>query len=169
MEEQRWAWLLAAESQSLHLGGLLRQVVEDHPSTLPFVQPMYDHHCLRRTPPSQKELIDVLQAILNSDLFNKQYCTLDGLDKALEDTQVDVLDAFSNLPVNFLIMSRPLLLPKNSCLQRPTDRGEASLHNLLEKEDSKEKVLKAVVEKSSGMFLLASLQLDLTILSIGPE
>ncbi|TFK26004.1 ankyrin [Coprinopsis marcescibilis] len=124
------------------------------------------------------DLIDVLRAIFNSDLFDEKYCTLDGLDEALADTQVDVLDAFSNLPVNFLIMSRPLPLLKElmpeatfiDILVHDADieqlieeklRRMRTLRNLLEKEDWKEKVLKTVVEKSSGMFLLASLQLDL--------
>ncbi|TFK16423.1 hypothetical protein FA15DRAFT_743910 [Coprinopsis marcescibilis] len=160
------------------LGGLLRQVVEDHPSTLQFVKPMYDHHCLRRTRPSQKELIDVLRAIFNSDLFDERYCTLDGLDEALDDTQVDVLDAFSNLPVNFLIMSRPLPLLKElvpeatfiDILVHDADieqlieeklRRTRKLRNLVEKDDWKERVVKTIVEKSSGMFILASLQIDM--------
>ncbi|TFK17932.1 hypothetical protein FA15DRAFT_570955, partial [Coprinopsis marcescibilis] len=159
-------------------GGLLQQVVEDHPSTLQFVKPMYDHHRVRRTRPSQKQLIDVLRAIFNSDLFDERYCTLDGLDEALDDTQVDMLDAFSNLPVNFLIMSRPLpqlkeLVPEATfidILVHDTNieqlieeklRRTRKLRNLVEKDDWKEKVVKTVVEKSSGMFILASLQIDM--------
>ncbi|TFK17209.1 ankyrin [Coprinopsis marcescibilis] len=160
------------------LGGLLRQVVQDHPFTLTFVKPMYDHHRPRKTRPSQKELLEVLRAIFNSDMFDERYCTLDGLDEALANTQVDVLDALSNLPVNFLIMSRPLPLLKElvpeaifiDIMVHDADieqlieeklRRMKTLRNLLEKDGWKEKVLKTVLDKSSGMFLLASLQLHM--------
>ncbi|TFK21593.1 ankyrin, partial [Coprinopsis marcescibilis] len=160
------------------LGGLLRQVIEDHPSTLQYAKPMYDYHSLRKTRPAQKELLAVLRAIFTSDLFDERYCTIDGLDEALADTQIDVLDALSNMPVNFLIMSRPLPLLKElvpeatfiDVIVHDADieqiieeklRRTMTLRNILEKEDWRETVLKTVVEKSSGMFLLASLQLDM--------
>ncbi|TFK17006.1 hypothetical protein FA15DRAFT_605909, partial [Coprinopsis marcescibilis] len=160
------------------LGGLLRQVVEDHPSTLQYAKPMYEYHSLRKTRPAQKELLAVLRAIFTSDLFDERYCTIDGLDEALADTQIDVLDALASMPVNFLVMSRPLPLLKElvpeatfiDIMVNDTDieqliaeklRRTKTLRNLLEKEDWRETVLKTVVEKSSGMFLLASLQLDM--------
>ncbi|TFK17730.1 ankyrin [Coprinopsis marcescibilis] len=160
------------------LGGLLRQVVQDHPSTLAFVKPMYDYHHQRKTRPSQKELLDVIRAIFNSDLFDEKFCALDGLDEAFEDTQVDVLDALASLPANLLLMSRPLPLLKDrvpDALFIDIILHEADiiqmienkighmprLHNLLEKGDWKKKVVKTVLDKSTGMFLLASLQLDM--------
>ncbi|TFK22482.1 hypothetical protein FA15DRAFT_706298 [Coprinopsis marcescibilis] len=94
------------------LGGLLRQVVEDHPSTLQYAKPIYNYHSLRKTRPAQKELLAILRAIFTSDLFDEWYCTIDDLDEALANTQIDMLDALSNMPVNLLIMSRPLLLLK---------------------------------------------------------
>ncbi|TFK20488.1 ankyrin [Coprinopsis marcescibilis] len=160
------------------LGGLLRQVVQDHPSTLAFVKPMYDYHHQRKTRPSQKELLDVIRAIFNSDLFDEKFCALDGLDEAFEDTQVDVLDALAELPANLLLMSRPLPLLKDrvpdamfiDIILHEADIIQMieykigrmpRLRNLLEKGDWKEKVVKAVLERSSGMFLVASLQLDM--------
>ncbi|TFK16757.1 hypothetical protein FA15DRAFT_629219 [Coprinopsis marcescibilis] len=160
------------------LGGLLRQVVQDHPATLAFVKPMYDYHHQRKTRPSQKELLDVIRAIFNSDLFDEKFCALDGLDEAFEDTQVDVLDALADLPANLLLMSRPLPLLKDrvpnatfidiilheaDIIQMIEDKigRMPRLRNLLEKGDWKEKVVKAVLERSSGMFLVASLQLEM--------
>ncbi|TFK17207.1 hypothetical protein FA15DRAFT_628956 [Coprinopsis marcescibilis] len=160
------------------LAGLLRQVVQDHPCTLPFVKPMYEYHLLHGTRPSQAEVYGALRAIFDSDLFDEKFCALDGLDEALLDTQVDVLDALSELPENFLVMSRPLPLLKErvpeatfiDIIVHDADieqlieeklRRLKTLRILLEKDGWKEKVLKAVLEKSSGMFLLASLQLDM--------
>ncbi|TFK17701.1 hypothetical protein FA15DRAFT_675887, partial [Coprinopsis marcescibilis] len=160
------------------LGGLLRQVVQDHPSTLAFVKPMYDYHHQRKTRPSQKELLDVIRAIFNSDLFDDKFCALDGLDEAFEATQVDVLDALADLPANLLLMSRPLPLLKDrvpdamfidiilheaDIIQMIEDKigRMPRLRNLLEKGDWKEKVVKVVLERSSGMFLVASLQLEM--------
>ncbi|TFK20500.1 ankyrin [Coprinopsis marcescibilis] len=160
------------------LGGLLRQVVQDHPSTLAFVEPLYDYHDQRKTRPSEKELLGVIRAIFNSDLFDEKFCALDGLDEAFEDTQVDVLDALADLPANLLLMSRPLPLLKDrvpnagffniilheaDIIQMIKDkiRRMPRLRNLLEKGDWKEKVVNTVLKRSSGMFLVASLQLDM--------
>ncbi|TFK17950.1 hypothetical protein FA15DRAFT_567367, partial [Coprinopsis marcescibilis] len=160
------------------LGGLLRQVVQDHPTTLAFVKPMYDYHRQRKTRPSQKELLDVIRAIFNSDLFDEKFCALDGLDEAFPDTQVDVLDALADLPANLLVMSRPLPLLKEhipdatfidiivheaDIIQMIEDKigHMKQLRNLLETADWKEKAVRRLVEKSSGMFLVASLQLEL--------
>ncbi|TFK20485.1 hypothetical protein FA15DRAFT_759346 [Coprinopsis marcescibilis] len=137
------------------LAGLLRQVVQDHPSTLAFVKPMYDYHHQRKTRPSQKELLDVIQAVFNSDLFDERFC----------------------LPANLLLMSRPLSLLKDrvpdatfidiilheaDIIQMIEDKigRMPRLRNLLEKGNWKEKVVKVVLERSSGMFLVASLQLE---------
>ncbi|TFK17828.1 hypothetical protein FA15DRAFT_710431 [Coprinopsis marcescibilis] len=160
------------------LGGLLCQVIQDHSSTIAFVKPMYNYHHQRKTQPSQKELLDVIRAIFNSDLFDEKFCALDGLDKAFEDTQVDVLDALAGLPANLLLMSRPLPLLKDhvpnavfmditlheaNIIQMIEDKIGCMprLQNLLQKGDQKQKVVKTVHERSLGMFLVASLQLNM--------
>ncbi|TFK16551.1 hypothetical protein FA15DRAFT_711698 [Coprinopsis marcescibilis] len=129
---------------------------------------MYDHHRLPKTRPSQSEILEVLQAIFKSDLFDERYCTLDGLDEALADAQVEMLDAVSNLPVNFLLMSRPLPLLKElvpeatfiNVMVYDTDieqlieeklRRMTTLRSLLENEGWKDTVLKTLLEKSSGI------------------
>ncbi|TFK21252.1 hypothetical protein FA15DRAFT_672753 [Coprinopsis marcescibilis] len=160
------------------LGGLLRQVVQDHPLTLSYVRPMYERHLRRGTRPSQREVLEVLRDIFESDLFDEKFCTLDGLDEALTDTQVDILDALSELPVNVLVMSRPLplfkeLVPEATFIAIKVHKADIEqlidetlrknklLRHLLENEGWKERVLQTVVKKSSGMFLVASLQLDI--------
>ncbi|TFK21240.1 hypothetical protein FA15DRAFT_645855 [Coprinopsis marcescibilis] len=159
------------------LAGLLRQILEDYDSTWPFIEPIYDHHKPRQTRPSQSELLHVLTTIFNSGLFDQRFCSLDGLDEATFDTQIDVLDALSQLPVNFLITSRPLPLLKDRIVARFIDihvqdmdierlieekiGRMVTLRKLLEQDGWKEKVVKAVLSKSAGMFLVASLQLDM--------
>ncbi|TFK23788.1 hypothetical protein FA15DRAFT_694854 [Coprinopsis marcescibilis] len=160
------------------LSGLLRQVVQDHPCALQFVKRKYEDHLLHGTRMPQAEVLEVLTAIFNSDLFDEKFCALDGLDEALADTQVDILDTVSELPVNFLIMSRPLpllkeLVPEATLIDIKINdadikqlieeklRRMATLRDLLKEEGMKEVVLRTVVEKSSGMFLVASLQLNM--------
>ncbi|TFK18831.1 hypothetical protein FA15DRAFT_674982 [Coprinopsis marcescibilis] len=160
------------------LSGLIRQVLEDHPSTFVFIMPLYEHHTLRKTRPSQTELVGVLNAIASSDLFDDTFCFIDGLDEATSNTQFDLLDTVSQLPINFMFMSRPLPLLKDHVpeadfvdiivqdadIERLIEdklRGMKALAKLLEKDGWREKVLATVLRKSDGMFLVASLQLDI--------
>ncbi|TFK19831.1 ankyrin [Coprinopsis marcescibilis] len=159
------------------LAGLLRQILEDHPQTIVYIQRMHDHHSIRKTRPSKQELIGVLEAIFTSNLFDQRFCSLDGLDEAKSITQFELLEALSQLPVNLLITSRPLhLLEGNiptadhfSIILQDADierlieervRQIPTLASLLARDEFKKWVVKTVVEKSSGMFLVASLQLD---------
>ncbi|TFK17626.1 hypothetical protein FA15DRAFT_675947 [Coprinopsis marcescibilis] len=160
------------------LSGLIRQILEDHPSTFAFIIPLYEHHTLRETRPSQTELLGVLNAIASSDLFDNTFCFIDGLDEAKSNTQFDLLDTVSQLPINFMFMSRPLPLLKDhvpeadfvDIIVQDADiemliedklRGMKALAKLLEKDGWREKVLATVLKKSDGMFLVASLQLDM--------
>ncbi|TFK18192.1 hypothetical protein FA15DRAFT_675483 [Coprinopsis marcescibilis] len=160
------------------LSGLIRQVLEDHPSTFAFIIPLYEHHTLRETRPSQTELLGVLNAIASSDLFDDTFCFIDGLDEAKSNTQFDLLDTVSQLPINFMFMSRPLPLLKDHVpeadfvdiivqdadIERLIEdklRGMKALAKLLEQDGWWDKVLSTVLRKSDGMFLVASLQLDM--------
>ncbi|TFK17628.1 hypothetical protein FA15DRAFT_675956 [Coprinopsis marcescibilis] len=159
------------------LSGLIRQILEDHPSTFAFIIPLYEHHTLRETRPSQTELVGVLNAIASSDLFDDTFCFIDGLDEAKSNTQFDLLDTVSQLPINFMFMSRPLPLLKDHVpeadfvdiivqdadIERLIEdklRGMKALARIVEKDGWREKVLATVLKKSDGMFLVASLQLD---------
>ena len=117
---------------------------------------------------TESELVGVLTAILTSDLFDKRFLSVDGLDEATSDTQFDILDTLSGLPINILFTSRPLPLLRDcvphgtffDIMVRDTDirrlveekaRGMRTLTKLLEQDGWREKVVKAVLEKSSGM------------------
>ncbi|TFK22078.1 hypothetical protein FA15DRAFT_644639 [Coprinopsis marcescibilis] len=160
------------------LAGLLRQILEDHPQTIVYIQRMHDHHSLRKTRPSKRDLVGVLEAIFTSNLFDEKYCSLDGLDEAKSITQFELLDTLSQLPVNLLITSRPLhllegkfltadhfsIIVQDSDIERLIEekvRQIPTLEALLANDGFKRWVVKAIIEKSSGMFLVASLQLDM--------
>ncbi|TFK21921.1 ankyrin [Coprinopsis marcescibilis] len=161
------------------LFAILRQVLERHPQVLPFVMPMYERHKREGTRPSEGEIVDLLRQIATSGLFKKTFYILDGLDEAASDIQVNLLDILSSLPVHFFITSRPLdslkdLVPNARFLTIIASDPDISLlidqkirlipalRNLLTKNATlKTEVVSIVTSKSSGMFLLASLHLNM--------
>ncbi|TFK21239.1 ankyrin [Coprinopsis marcescibilis] len=160
------------------LCALIRQILEDYPFTVIFVKPMYDEHRMKKTRPSQFELLNVLREIVTSGLFDQKFFSVDGLDEATSETQFDILDCLSELPVNFLVTSRPLPLLKEvvpeakfiDIIVQDSDierliveriRRMKTLGKLLHRDGWMQRVLNTVIEKSSGMFLVASLQIDL--------
>ncbi|TFK17895.1 ankyrin, partial [Coprinopsis marcescibilis] len=161
------------------LRAILRQLLERHPQVLPYLKPVYERHEREGTQPSEGEIVDLLKQIATSGLFKKTFYMLDGLDEAASDIQVDLLRILSSLRVHFFITSRPLdsledILPDARFLtiiasdpdialliDQKVDRMLA-LRNLLAKNATlKAEVVSIVSSKSSGMFLLASLHLDM--------
>ncbi|TFK17905.1 ankyrin [Coprinopsis marcescibilis] len=161
------------------LRAILRQLLERHPQVLPYLKPMYERHEREGTQPSEGEIVDLLRQIAASGLFKKTFYILDGLDEAASDIQVNLLDILSSLPVHFFITSRPLdslkdLVPNARFLTIIASDPDIALlidqkirlipalRNLLAKNATlKAEVVSIVSSKSSGMFLLASLHLDM--------
>ncbi|TFK18647.1 hypothetical protein FA15DRAFT_709690 [Coprinopsis marcescibilis] len=128
--------------------------------------------------PTKDELVDVLTAIFTSNMFDQCFLFVDGLDEETLETWFDLLDTISKLPLNVLFTSRPLPLLKDSvpkarffdivvcdadnvCLIEEKVHSMKTLAKLLKMEGWREQVLKAMLKKSFGMFLVASLQLDM--------
>ncbi|TFK17775.1 ankyrin [Coprinopsis marcescibilis] len=157
---------------------LLRQLLERHPQVLPFVKPMYERHKRENTRPSEAEVLDLLRQIATSGLFKQTFYILDGLDEAASDIQVDLLEILSSLPVHFFITSRPLdslkdIVPDARFLtiiasdpdialliDQKIHRMPALRRLLMNSATLKAEVVSMISSKSSGMFLLASLHLD---------
>ena len=114
------------------------------------------------------ELLEVFTAIFTSDLFEKRFLAVDGLDEATLNAQFDILDTISHLRLNALFTSRPLPLLKGSVpearffdiIVRDADielliseklRGMPMLSRLLQKDNWRQQVLENILEKSSGM------------------
>ncbi|TFK24830.1 hypothetical protein FA15DRAFT_390829 [Coprinopsis marcescibilis] len=160
------------------LAAILRQLLERHPAVLDFVKPMYDYHKLDGTFPTEEELLSLLLEISRSNLFRLSFYVIDALDEAPRDTQIDVLTALRSLETNFFLTSRPLdslktLVPNAIFIDIAAQDGDIillidqkvkrtpALRRLLQNDEWRSKVVAEILEKSSGMFLLASLQLDM--------
>ncbi|TFK21926.1 hypothetical protein FA15DRAFT_623215, partial [Coprinopsis marcescibilis] len=161
------------------LFAILRQLLERHPQVLPFVMPMYERHKREGTRPSEGEIVGLLRQIATSGLFKKTFYILDGLDEAASDIQVDLLRILSSLRVHFFITSRPLdslkdILPDARFLtiiasdpdialliDQKVDRIPALRRLLMDNATLKADVVSIIGSRSSGMFLLASLHLDM--------
>ncbi|TFK25655.1 ankyrin, partial [Coprinopsis marcescibilis] len=158
---------------------ILRQLLERHPQVLPYVKPMYERHEREKTRPSEAEVVELLRQIATSGLFKQTFYILDGLDEAASDIQVDLLEILSSLPVNFFITSRPLdsikdLVPSARFITVIASDPDIALlidqkiHRmpvlrklLMNHAALKAEVVSIISSKSSGMFLLASLHLDM--------
>ncbi|TFK26351.1 hypothetical protein FA15DRAFT_574854, partial [Coprinopsis marcescibilis] len=161
------------------LFAILRQLLERHPQVLPYVKPMYERHERENTRPSEAEIVDLLRQIASSGLFRQTFYILDGLDEAASDIQVDLLEILTSLPVNFFITSRPLdsikdLVPNARFITVIASDPDIALlvdqkiHRmpllrklLMNNATLKAEVVSIISSKSSGMFLLASLHLDM--------
>ncbi|TFK19421.1 ankyrin, partial [Coprinopsis marcescibilis] len=158
---------------------ILRQLLERHPQVLPYVKPMYERHKQENTRPPEAEVVDLLRQIATSSLFKVTLYILDGLDEAASDIQVDLIEILSSLPVHFFITSRPLdtlrdLVPNARfftiiasdpdialLIDQKIHRIPALRKLLMYDATLKSKVVSIISSKSSGMFLLASLHLDM--------
>ncbi|TFK24062.1 ankyrin, partial [Coprinopsis marcescibilis] len=161
------------------LAALLKQLLECYPDLVwPFVEPLVRAHYNKGTHPSQIELFEVLRRIATSGLFATGYCVLDGLDEAKNDVQIDLLSVFSSLPINFFITSRPLtslrdlapnavfmdIVVHDSDIALLVEQRISRMHGRLifkHNDDLKREVISKIQSKASGMFLLASLHLDM--------
>ncbi|TFK26346.1 hypothetical protein FA15DRAFT_571174, partial [Coprinopsis marcescibilis] len=158
---------------------ILRQLLERHPQVLTYVEPMYERHECENTRPSEAEVVDLLRQIASSGLFKQTFYILDGLDEAVSDIQVDLLEILSSLPINFFITSRPLdtirdLVPSARfitviasdpdialLIDQKVHRMPVLRKLLMNNATLKAEVVSIISLKSSGMFLLASLHLDM--------
>ncbi|TFK21678.1 ankyrin [Coprinopsis marcescibilis] len=159
------------------LAGILRQMLERYPVVWQFVRAMYELHQREGTEPTQHELFEILKKISTSGVFKKCFYVLDGLDEASSETQFDILAAISQLPINFFITSRPLPLLKdvvfnarffdivahNSDIALLIEEKLRRSPSLLRLVDGSQKtvIVETILQKSLGMFLLASLQVDI--------
>ncbi|RXW14281.1 hypothetical protein EST38_g11573, partial [Candolleomyces aberdarensis] len=172
---------------SQFLAAWIRQLLEYDPATLRHISEMFTIHQRQDTWPSEAELHELLSVICTG--FEKVYIILDGLDEAQEDVKIQLLEEINTLPSNTrtLIMSRPLktfeylvrgvaginIEARNEDIELFVEKKIAQmprLHAMLAgKDGEKRRICKAIKEKSGGMFLVASLQLEALKGSISPR
>ncbi|TFK20298.1 hypothetical protein FA15DRAFT_560793, partial [Coprinopsis marcescibilis] len=164
------------------LAGLVKQYMESErcpESVMNLITAVFDRHERTSTYPSVMELVDLLKQL--SQAFSKNFYILDGLDEAPGDTQIEILEHLSSLRINLLIMSRPTPLLTDiipSCILLDITAQEHDIDILIKQTIKRyprfrrllstsarpyweKRVFSAVQAKSRGMFLLASLQMDL--------
>jgi len=89
------------------LRGFIHQFLAQHPSLLPRVSKYYKKYRLRRTGPSIKDIIEMLQALV--DGVDVVHIVVDGLNEITNDKdRVSLLQELHKLPARTLIFSRPL-------------------------------------------------------------
>ena len=88
------------------LAALVRQLLEQHPSLISVGEALFRKHTIRKTIPTQEELLGAIHTICSN--FRIVYLFVDGLDEALYDEQFDLLGALKFIRANFFITSRPL-------------------------------------------------------------
>ncbi|KAH6892719.1 hypothetical protein BKA70DRAFT_1201196 [Coprinopsis sp. MPI-PUGE-AT-0042] len=156
---------------------LVKQTVERHADCLPLFEQVFARHIREKTLPSESELVQLLNRF--SEVIAEMFYFLDALDEAPPDVQFDLVEMLSTLNAKVFITSRPLT-HLDSCFPeahrfsiRAQDR-DLELHISKEIKHSpvlqtilnqggpslRDKIMSTVKEKSEGMFLHASLQLD---------
>ncbi|KAH6908086.1 ankyrin repeat-containing domain protein [Coprinopsis sp. MPI-PUGE-AT-0042] len=158
------------------LAAVIRQILEDHQQLVALLRPLFDHHSLRNTRPTQGDLLGLLKTISVS--FPTAHFLLDGLDEAHPDIQYELVKALDSLGGNLMITSRPIPLLKQvlpdaiffdviadkddiaSLVSQRIEMNPAFLE-LLTGAGAKEAVISKIREKSQGMFLHAALQIEL--------
>ncbi|TFK21534.1 ankyrin, partial [Coprinopsis marcescibilis] len=161
------------------LAALLRQLLEGYDSVYPFVKALYYRHHLKKTQPSQDELLNILQKVAASGIFKSSFYALDGLDEASSAVQFDLLEVLASIPAHFFLTSRPLDSMKDQVsdavffhiaasdadiallVERNVERISGLRRLFRQNETLRAEVVDRILERSSGMFLLASLQLDM--------
>ncbi|KAG2010381.1 ankyrin repeat domain-containing protein 50 [Coprinopsis cinerea AmutBmut pab1-1] len=158
------------------LEALVKQFLECDPSLVSIVEPIYSHHKLRKTRPSQAELLALLQQL--EQHFEVVYYVIDGLDEALVDTQFDLIQAVNALRGRFALTSRPLKrlesgLPATKFYPVTPNATDIKLlviqkinrnphfRALLEKYGCRDQLIRRILNKSSGMILHAALQIEI--------
>ncbi|KAJ2933289.1 hypothetical protein H1R20_g3854, partial [Candolleomyces eurysporus] len=165
------------------LSTFLRQLVEeDHEGVFAVIEPIYIEWLNKSTPLSEEQTIDILGKAFG--LFQKVYIVVDALDELKESTRNRLLRLLASLPKgNLFLTSRPMNPESNvltQLLNREVDylqiadknRGDIAtfvsttlknnlrLSSIAPTASATENILTKMNQKSSGMFLLASLQVE---------
>ncbi|RXW14148.1 hypothetical protein EST38_g11707 [Candolleomyces aberdarensis] len=165
------------------LSTFLRQLFEeDHEGVSAIIEPIYLEWLSKSNPLSEEQTIDILGKVFG--LFQKVYIVVDALDELKENTRNRLLRLLASLPKgNLFLTSRPMNPESNvlaQLLNREVDylqiadknRGDIAtfvsttlknnlrLSSIAPTESATENILTKMNQKSSGMFLLASLQVE---------
>ncbi|KAG2011201.1 ankyrin repeat domain-containing protein 50 [Coprinopsis cinerea AmutBmut pab1-1] len=157
------------------LEGFIQQFLECDPSLSSIVEPLYSHHHHYKTRPTLDELLDVLKQLESH--FDIVFYVLDGVDDTRVETQIGLVRAIKVLKGKFALTSQPLKrlesgLPSARMYEVVAKAFDIetfvahrieenpALRTLLDEHDYVQQATSQIVERSNGMFLHASLQLE---------
>ncbi|KAH6904886.1 ankyrin repeat-containing domain protein, partial [Coprinopsis sp. MPI-PUGE-AT-0042] len=157
------------------LGALIRQMLERYEDLLPVVELVYAKHHRERTQPTAEELVGIMVECHKT--FNVSFFIIDGLDEAPSDIQYALLKALTSLRAKVFVTSRPLDLlqakfPDAKFLEIVANKADIEKHinakisqdpklrAVLEHGSLKSTAIATIQNKSEGMFLHASLQVE---------
>ncbi|KAF5328527.1 hypothetical protein D9611_014368 [Ephemerocybe angulata] len=173
-----YAYLRYSERRTYHqiLASLLSQLVESHDVAYRHVAPICRRAQRTKEKITEPEMIQGLREACRA--LTKVFIVVDGLDEVDDDIKEALLETLPSLGANLMIVSRPLDLftsytPKAIFVNIQARTGDIELLVLhkINKSVSLKAILRGdstltkrlcdqVKEKSKGMFLLASLQMD---------
>ncbi|TFK28256.1 ankyrin [Coprinopsis marcescibilis] len=179
-----WAFFRYTDEISVKdmLASLVRQQLERHPCVSKLIRDLHRRHSRESTHPSKSELLALLKE--TSKLFARTFYCLDGLDEAPREAQAEVIQCLMSLGGNLFVTWRSSALTE-SLISKSANVVEVSAHRddlviiidqaidrdlhfreLLRTIDStggswEKRVKETILENSRGMFLLASLQLEI--------
>jgi len=88
------------------LRSLIRQILENHPTAIATVMPVYKAHSARQAELMDQDALKLLVSLVRR--FKRTRVVIDGLDEISEEGRVGLLRALASLPAQVLIFSRPL-------------------------------------------------------------
>ncbi|KAL3439887.1 hypothetical protein BJX65DRAFT_57583 [Aspergillus insuetus] len=172
------------------ISGLTRQLLQGHKTLPPKVAASYDTHIDNQTRPNLAECCELLEAAVKSLGLSKIFIVIDALDECPERIGRDVIQAlvsFKPVQAHLLVTSRLEPRIKRLCGDWPTiniigqdqdietyidahieDEGELA-HVVEEDFDFRTTVIRTIVQRAQGMFLLAERHLASLVNYDNPE
>ncbi|TFK18348.1 hypothetical protein FA15DRAFT_730208, partial [Coprinopsis marcescibilis] len=158
------------------LASFIRQLYERYHPAASAIEDVYRIHQREQTRPPTGELWQILQRVL--ELFVTSFCVIDGLDELPDRQKVELVSSLRTLKVNLFILSRPLpwiedTIPQATAIPILAQNADIStlvsqwiqrtpqLAPIIASHDLETHITATIQTKSSGMFLLAKLQLDM--------
>ncbi|KAL7954774.1 ankyrin repeat-containing domain protein [Trichoderma compactum] len=160
------------------ISSIIRQLAEQCKPLPPAVKAFRDKYLEKRTDPSSEERLSLIKTL--SQLFDKTYVFVDALDECPEENRDELLNLLKELEphIRLFTTSRPnvdISSIFDTLFEMKIEAHESDIRAYLEHritktskmtrfiardQQLKDDIIRCLLEKSNGMFLLARLQID---------
>ncbi|KAJ4478238.1 hypothetical protein J3R30DRAFT_3250682, partial [Lentinula aciculospora] len=163
-----------AQTTDALVASMLRQLVQAHPVVHSTVASMYTHHSTRSTVPRADEIFASFS--MSARQFERVFVVVDALDECLDDqTRAQLLTTLNSFSISLLFTSRPhssieQLFERCNHQEIHADQQDIWIYSeerfALSRvgrhcaPDLKQEILKQVVRKAGGIFVIARLLMD---------